>query len=381
VQVAILLHKTVVHDGRVLREARALADAGHDVVIVHLPTEGDPPVDGGFRLRSATPPRWTRRLPRMLWRVIALGSIALGARAEHPDAVHANDIATLIPGYLAARLSRAALVYDTHEYAVGVPYRKAVWAWLAATIERLLIGRCDAVITVSDGIADRLQARYGLRERPVVVRNVPDLPPPAAGSAPDLRQRMGIGEAPLVLHQGAVADGRGGGNLVRAVARMDSAHLLFLGADDAFAEGLSRLAAELGAEERTHFHPPVALYELLSYTAQADVGVSLLEDTCENHRLALPNKLFEYLAAGLPVVVSDLPEMGRLVSERQVGWVTDPADPEDIAGVLADATGSVGDESLENRVRVAAAELNWAHERSRLTGLYAAIADSRGERR
>jgi glycosyltransferase involved in cell wall biosynthesis len=303
--------------------------------------------------------------------MIALGSIARRARAMRPDVVHANDIATLIPGYLAARLSGARLVYDTHEYAVGVPYRKAVWAWLAATIERLLIGRCDAVITVSDGIAERLQARYGLKERPTVVRNVPDLPPPA--SAPDLREQMEIGSAPLVLHQGAVAEGRGGGNLVRAVAEMDSAHLLFLGADGAFAEGLVHLASELGVGERTHFHPPVGLTELLSYTTQADVGVSLLEDTCDNHRLALPNKLFEYLAAGLPVVVSDLPEMRRLVSERQVGWVTDPGDPADIARALAAATVSRGDESLENRVRVAAAELNWRRERSRLTDLYARL--------
>jgi glycosyltransferase involved in cell wall biosynthesis len=176
-----------------------------------------------------------------------------------------------------------------------------------------------------------------------------------------------------VLHQGAVAEGRGGGNLVRAVAEMDSAHLLFLGADGAFAEGLVHLASELGAADRTHFHPPVALTELLSYTTQADVGVSLLEDTCDNHRLALPNKLFEYLAAGLPVVVSDLPEMRRLVFERQVGWVTDPGDPADIARALVEATGSRGDESLENRVRVAAAELNWRQERSRLTDLYARL--------
>jgi glycosyltransferase involved in cell wall biosynthesis len=304
----------------------------------------------------------------MFWRIIALGSIGRGARAARPDVVHANDIATLIPGYFAARLTGAKLVYDTHEYAVGVPYRKAVWAWLAATIERLLIRRCDAVITVSDGIAERLQNRYGLKERPTVVRNVPDLPPP--GRAPDLRERMGIGSAPLVLHQGAVAEGRGGGNLVRAVARLDYAHLLFLGADGAFAEALRELGGWEGLDGRLHFHPPVPLAELLSFTAQADVGVSLLQDTCENHRLALPNKLFEYLAADLPVVVSDLPEMRRLVTERGVGWVTDSGDPADIARVLEEALLSREDAALHGRVREAAAELNWPHERSRLTGLY-----------
>jgi glycosyltransferase involved in cell wall biosynthesis len=363
----------------VLREAGALADAGHEVVVVHLPSGDEDEVAGGFRLRSATPPRWTRRLPRTLWRMLALASISRGARAQRPDVIHANDIATLIPGYLAARLSGARLVYDTHEYAVGVPYRKAVWAWLAATIERLLIRRCDAVITVSDGIAERLQARYGLAERPVVVRNVPDLPPPNPGAAPDLREGMGVGAAPLVLHQGAVAEGRGGDNLVRAVARMESAHLLFLGADAAFSERLRELGKEVGLDGRLHFHPPVSLAELLSYTTQADVGVSLLEDTCENHRLALPNKLFEYLAADLPVVVSDLPEMSRLVAERGVGWTTDPGDPADIARVLALALEERNDPALHERVSAAAAELNWPHERSRLTGLYERLAQRRSE--
>jgi glycosyltransferase involved in cell wall biosynthesis len=371
VRIAVLLHKTVVHDGRVLREAGALADAGHDVVIVHLPTGEEGEAARGLRLRSATPPGWTRRLPRTIWRMLALASIARVARTEHPDAVHANDTATLIPGYVAARLSRARLIYDTHEYAVGVPYRKAIWAWLAAMIERLLIRRCDAVITVSDGIAERLQSRYRLERRPAVVRNVPDLPPP--GEAPDLRDEMGIDSSPLVLHQGAVTEGRGAANLVRALPGTDSAQLLFLGADGPYAATLERLADQLGVGARTHFHPPVPLAELLSYTHQADVGVSLLEDTCENHRLALPNKLFEYLAADLPVVVSDLPEMRRLVTERGVGWVTDSADPADIARVLEEALGARDDSGLHERVREAAAELNWPRERSRLTGLYAKL--------
>jgi glycosyltransferase involved in cell wall biosynthesis len=378
VRVAVLLHKTVVHDGRVLREAGALADAGHDVVVVHMPAGDEGEVVGGLRLRSATPPAWTRRLPRTLWRMLALASIARHARAERPDVIHANDIATLIPGFLAARRG-TRLVYDTHEYAVGVPYRKAVWAWLAATIERLLIRRCDAVITVSDGIAERLQARYGLAERPVVVRNVPDLPPPEPGVAPDLREGMEIGGAPLVLHQGAVAGGRGGENLVRAVARIDAAHLLFLGVDEAYAGRLSELGNEVGFDGRLHFHPPVPLAALLSYTTQADVGVSLLENTCENHRLALPNKLFEYLAADVPVVVSDLPEMSRLVEERGVGWTTDPGDPADIARVLGLALAERNDPALHQRVSAAAAELNWPHERSRLTGLYERLAQRRSE--
>jgi glycosyltransferase involved in cell wall biosynthesis len=83
-----------------------------------------------------------------------------------------------------------------------------------------------------------------------------------------------------------------------------------------------------------HFRPPVPLDSLLSYTAQANVGVSLLEATCENHRLALPNKLFEYMAAGVPVVVSALPELERFLSEHPIGCAVDPGNPSAVAQAL-----------------------------------------------
>ena len=98
---------------------------------------------------------------------------------------------------------------------------------------------------------------------------------------------------------------------MEAIAELATVHLLFLGAEGNYAERLRVVAIEKGVAERVHLIGPVPLEALLSYTAQADIGVSLLEDSCENHRLALPNKLFEYLAAGLPVVVSNLPEAGR----------------------------------------------------------------------
>jgi glycosyltransferase involved in cell wall biosynthesis len=117
--------------------------------------------------------------------------------------------------------------------------------------------------------------------------------------------------------------------------------------------------------------PPEAL---LSHTAQADVGVSLLENSCENHRLALPNKLFEYVAAGLPIVVADLPEAGRLVRERGIGWSADPSDPESIAAALRTALSRRDDEELGKRLRRAASELSWEHEKERLLSVYEELA-------
>jgi len=371
----MLLHKSVAHDTRVRREAGALAAAGHRVTVVHLPAGGDgEPGALPFALTSATLPFARRRLPHP----VRLGAeaIRLGSRASSskPDVVHAHDAAMLLPGMLAARRAGAKLVYDSHELATGVPYRRGAWPAVVAGAERLGAPRADATIAVSDGIAASLAERYRLRRPPAVVRNLPDLPRPGAVRAPDLRRELGVGDAPLVLHQGAVVAGRGCETLLEALALLPDAHLLLLGAAGPYAEGLRAAARERGIGERTHILAPVAPEALLSHTAQADVGVSLLEDSCENHRLALPNKLFEYLAASLPVVVADLPETARLVRERGVGWCADPADPAAVAAALRTALARADDEGLRERVERAAAELCWEREKPRLLDLYESLA-------
>ena len=374
----MLLHKNVEHDARVRREARALHSAGYEVVVVHLPPAGSsvaPAATDGYELRSATSTGLAGRLPGTLRRSLAAARLARLAAAERPDVVHAHDAAMLAPGWLAARRVAAKLVYDSHELATGVPYRSPAWAALVAAVERAFVSSADAVITVSDGIAEHLQSKYLLAERPVVLRNVPDLPPPQESPAPpaDLRRELGVDGAPLIVHHGAVAKDRGGENLLRALAQVDQAHLLFLGANGPYAVGLEELSRRLKVAPRTHFEAPVPLDQLLAHAAQADVGVSLLEPSCENHRLALPNKVFEYVAAGLPVVVSDLPELAALVRLYEIGWTVDPRDPASIAAGLRAAVGAGRNPALRERLARAAQELSWERERRRLLDLYARL--------
>jgi glycosyltransferase involved in cell wall biosynthesis len=379
-RIAMLLHKSVANDTRVRREAEALVAAGHDVTVVHLPPTGvGGPSGASFGLVPATLGRGRRRLPRPVRLGAEAGRLATRAAASRPDAIHAHDAAMLLPGLLAARRADARLVYDSHELATGVPYRHGPWSALVAAAERIGVPRADAVITVSDGIAARLRDRYGLRERPAVIRNVPDLPPPGAIPAPDLRRELGVDGSPLFLHQGAVAAGRGCEGLLAALALLPDAHLLFLGAEGPYAERLRAHAERQGVAGRAHFLGPVRPEALLSHTVQADVGVSLLEDSCENHRLALPNKLFEYVAAGLPVVVADLPEAARLVRERGIGVTADPADPAAVAAALRGALDLRDDES-RRRIAAAAAELNWEREKQRLLDLYEVLGRGDGER-
>lgn len=369
----MLLHKSVQHDSRVRREASSLAAAGHRVFVLELAEVPGPALDGFVRRSCLPPARLRRWLPFHLYRIaFALCFIRAIARVR-PHVVHAHDAAMLLPGVVGAWLTGARLVYDSHELATGVPYRERGWGWLVSAIERAIVPRCDAVITVSDGIAKRLQERHRLLTTPVVVRNVSALERREPGG---LRRRLGLtAGVPLVLHQGAPAPARGCEVLVDAIALLDGVHLVFLGdPEPGYGVRVAERIRERAVADRVSVLPSVPLDELLACTADADVGVTLLQDNCENHRLALPNKLFEYIAAGVPVVASSLPEIERLVRSYGIGWCVAPDRPADVAAAISEALAARGDAGLRRRLADAGAELRWGREQARLISLYDALA-------
>jgi glycosyltransferase involved in cell wall biosynthesis len=377
---AMLLHKSVEFDSRVRREASSLAAAGHEVIVLELsevPNAGS--TLDGFTRSSCLPPAWTRqKLPVPIYRSLMLLSFVAAIVKVRPDVVHAHDAAMLLPGLVGARLTGARLVYDSHELATSVPYRERAWAWFVGAVERVVVPRCAAVITVSDGIATRLRDRYGLPATPAVVRNVSALQVKGSGG---LRLRLRLGpEVPLVLHQGAPAPDRGCETLVAAIALLDHVHLVFLGdPEPGYGDGLSELIRRHAVEDRVRLLPSVPLADLLAHTAEADVGVTLLQDTCANHRLALPNKLFEYIAAEVPVVASALPEVQRVIDTYGIGWCVAPDDPVELAHALTRGLSARHDPQLAGRLARASLELRWSVEQTRLLELYTGLADESGQ--
>jgi glycosyltransferase involved in cell wall biosynthesis len=376
----MLLHKSVEFDSRVRREASALAQAGHEVTVLELAAvPAQARTMDGFARRSVLPRAWLRRrLPFNLYRAAFLWCFVAEIRRVRPDVVHAHDAAMLLPGMLGARLTQALLVYDSHELATSVPYRERLWAMFVGGIERLVVPRCAAVITVSEGIAQRLRERYRLPRTPCVVRNVSALTPNGRGG---LRAQLGLGgsaaSAPLVLHQGAPAPARGCEVLIEALKRLPDVQLAFLGdPEPGYGAGLRSFITAQGMDRRVTLLPSVPLEDLLAHTAEADVGVTLLQDTCLNHRLALPNKLFEYIAAGVPVVAAALPETRRLVETYGVGWCAPPADPVAVAQALKAALDGRSDPGLRKRLARAAEELCWEREQLRLLALYEWLSGS-----
>lgn len=429
--VCMFVYNPFRNDSRVLRAAGALAAAGHEVRVVALRGDGLPETEerDGFRIvrldnvtllvrlargliaaarrradgadpdgvptRPSTPLPGSvgadRRARGVLESLRAAGNLAFVrialpadlfkywrrahrvATKQPADVYYAHDLDTLPVAYLASRRSGAGLVYDSHELYVErslSPRRTrvalGVWTWMEAR----LIRRASRVITVGDGIAEELSRRYGV-PRPAVVRNVPALPP--AAEPPDLRAKLDLlRELRIVLYLGGFAPNRGLEQLIEATARIPEIALVALGyGQPLYVSALRARAEGLGAAGRVRFAGPVQPEEVVTHAAGADIGACLIQDTGFSYYNSLPNKLFEYLAAGLPVVGSDFPGIGGLVRDHDVGVLCRPDDPEAVASAIRELLGDP--ERLDQRranARAAARVLNWGTESRRLLEVF-----------
>jgi glycosyltransferase involved in cell wall biosynthesis len=316
------------------------------------------------------------------WRFSILGWAALAAgAAPAADAYHGHDLNAL-PAAVAARDRHSGrLVYDSHELFLeaGANARQpAVARRLIGRLERRWAGGADAVVTVNDSIARELRSRYAVG-RTVIVRNCPPRWTPPPDAAMLLPAAIGVSSGtPIVLYHGGFLPDRGLDRLADAVLRRELAgvHLVFLGFGPGQA-GLEALAASDRAQGRIHVLPAVHPDELLGWVSGADISAMPNQPVTLNERYSTPNKLFESLAAGTPVVSSDTPERRAIVLDHPVGRlgaVCDATDPVSIATAIRSLLDLPDDErrNLRERCRrVADEELNWETESKKLIELYA----------
>jgi glycosyltransferase involved in cell wall biosynthesis len=378
-------------DYRVLKEAASVARAGYQVTVVAANTYGPLELEArdGFEIvrvpveRARTKAgRYINLFPRAIWRM-AEAAQQIGAAIYH-----AHDADATVPAWLAARrVPGARLLYDAHE--VGFLSFSEMWhyapfSWL--TIPGLISGwgwqtlfdwiirhKADAVITVNDVLADVQAAHYGI-PRPAVVMNCPPRPKISAERSMILATRIGVSpETPIVICQGMLVRGRHGvglENLIRAAPLLQRGVVVVMGRGAQFDE-LHDLASQAPFAGRAFVLPAVPPEELLNYTAGAAVGAIPTEIHHPSLRYSSPNKLFEYLAVGLPVVTSDLPIVRRICEEYGCGLVCDPTSPAAIAKAV---DRLLADPDLYARMRagaLAAAEVyNWEAQERNLLGVY-----------
>jgi len=299
------------------------------------------------------------------------------ANAILPDLIHAHDWDTLpIAAAIKTKLN-IPIIYDTHEYAQGMHYERRMWRYLVspsiARLERANLSIADSVVTVSEGIAQQLQIDHGLETKPSVVRNLPDYQDVSNLSGVQDDMPVNAQSRQVIMHyHGILAEGRGIELLVKTLAHLPAHyHLRLIGPERQkdFTKALRALAITLGAGERLSILPPVPPEKLVEAAASADIGFCILENNNPHYSFALPNKVFEYIMAGLYVITSDSPDMARVVLSDNAGAVTPTTDPEKLAQEIR----SISPKQLfETRLRnlKSAKTLCWENEQVVLGKIY-----------
>ena len=290
-----------------------------------------------------------------VWRALSSESIVC---------INAHSLSVLPLGVLLKKRHRAILIYDPHELETETASVQGVRRYLAKLTERRLIPYADEVSVVNDAIENWYRREYNLA-RVHVVKNVPQKYVLARRS-PGLRRKLGIPSGALVfLYQGVVAAGRGIDIMLNAFTnRDDDKHLVVMG----YGPLANRVRAASQQHANIHYHDPVPPEDLLEYTAEADVGLSLIENASLSYYYCLPNKLFEYLSVGLPVIASDLPCMADLIETHQCGWVI-PLSGNAVATLISTIDRQRVDQ-LRSRALSVQAEFNWEREETALMAIY-----------
>ena len=389
-------------DRRILLQADTFQAAGWSVCILAMPYENsgdDNPIVVRIGSESAGVARenrvlsvyqWVRAhipmngtlmraLKRLTWRYL-VDQETFHARLFHqtasryrPRIVVANDLPMLPLAHQLAIECNARLVFDSHELYCEQEFsdrERRSWA----RIEARHIGACDAVITVNRSIATELEQRYGIDDVHVILNAER-----AAGTVLKtdyFQRRFGLpAQAKVLLLQGGLSAGRNLEPLVDAMALVQNRDvvLVILG-DGQLSGALKRRSIALAFAGRVHFHAAVPQRDLQSLTMAADAGVIPYQATCLNNYFCTPNKLFEFIAAGVPLLASDLPEIRRFVTDGEIGMVGAMDSPGQIARLI-DAFFA-DERRLENwreRVTVLRKAVCWEVEQEKLLKIYQAL--------
>jgi glycogen synthase len=383
----MLVWTDVAADSRVLREATTLVAAGHSVHVVgrNIPDDFDPPpgvttssagrtsalkrASGNLTSRRMSAPVRLARWTLMPSHVAAAHRAWVdAARADASgrtfDVVHAHDFTALELGSQLASRHGVPLVYDSHEYWSGRPPGGRPTPLQHArerTAERRLGARAAAVLTVGDGIADRLQDDYGWRHVTVVRNTFPSI-----GTAPPDASSVGSRSPTGLVYAGRIGPLRELETVAQAADALSPLEITLLGPADPTFLASFRCG-------RLRIEPPVPVDEVDPILRSAGLALVTLTDGWENQRLAQPNKLFHAVRAGVPVVAADFGEVARTIRTYGIGTLYRPGDPASLVQAVRAASDTYGE--LVDAVRDASAELSWKRDGDALVEVYAGLPD------
>lgn len=358
------------NDSRVLKQAMSLASQGYKVTVFalgddDLPVEEELPGVLVLRMRLKT-----RRLPKhvffQFFKYLEYMLKIAGYRKDL-DIVNASSLAPL-PIAVFLKMTtwfRMRVIYDARELETETTGLKGLRKRVSKASEKFFIRYIDGMSTVSESIAEDYAARYHIR-KPVLLYNAPP-PVPTLKKHNLFRERLNIPSDKLIcLYQGGLTPGRGLELLLDTFSNGVERCVLVIMGYGGMEEKIKSVA---NRSENVFFHPAVPPVELLKYTSSADVGITLIENTCLSYYYCMPNKLFEYAMAGLPILASDLLEMRKIIQNYQCGLLIENMSTDAVKKAITTLLQS-NLTVLSDNSRRFAIENSWAHQEPKLFQLY-----------
>jgi len=381
-----LSHTDIRRDARILRQIQALQELP-DTTVSAIGVELDEDASEGasasdfqiqtVQLRSKRF-RYVPRPLRYLLNLVELMCRVLPIAIRHrPAVVHCHDTMMLPLGAMVSLAVGSVLVYDAHELESHKSGQSKLLSWGTELVERLCWSRIALFISVSPAIVDWYHQRFGVR-RSIVVLNTPivsqhwsdgvNRPMVSAVGQRYFHRLYGLEARTIVfIYVGLLVSGRGIERLLEVFSRSGiNSHVIFMGYGDQV--GVSDWACR---HANIHLHPAVSHERMVPLISEADCGLCLIEDVSLSDRLCLPNKLFEYAFAGVPVLASRLPEISRVVGEYGLGICCDSD-----AGSIEAAVRKVEREGIQ-APKGKLAELSWGAQAARLKSAYRTLLSER----
>jgi glycosyltransferase involved in cell wall biosynthesis len=327
------------YDSRLYRCAKSLLERGFRVSAVTIGEKG--------RQTSTDPSGGRLDLPGINLKRVSLPQVASGKHRflsfylrslwptlkTNANCYFASDLYSLPIAYLAAKLRHAKLAYDSRELysSIAALHHRRQTQRFWSYVERKIIPRTDAVFTVNDSLAESISNRFSI-EKPTTLLNCP--PRQSVRKSNRLRTVLPIPQGTrILLYQGGLQSGRGIHIMLSLAKKVPDAVLVLMGNGNLRGEILEIIKGEK-LEQKVFLLDAVPVGQLLSFTSSADVGLCLIQNLGASYYYSLPNKLFEYVAAGVPVVASNFPEIASFVESDKVGLVAEPDNEDEVVRAI-----------------------------------------------
>ena len=352
----------LVTDNRVNKTCMALIECGYDVTLV------------GRKLSNSLPiPNWTFKTIRlkMIFKKGPLFYFFFNLRLffvgliNKTDLFYANDLDTLAPMFLLSKLKKKPLIYDSHELFCEVPelkasrIKKSIWQKL----EGYIIPKLQTCITVNVSIAKIYEAKYNVPF--YIIRNISDFD---QTFIPKSRVQLSLPEdKKIILLQGAgINVDRGAEELIDAMEFVQNAVLYIIGSGDVWENLKQKVLFNKNIQNKVVLINKLPKSELINYTFNADLGLSIDKNTNLNYLYSLPNKIFDYIQAEIPILASRLPEIENIILQYKIGDFIDDHNPKTIANKLNEMLYSQQLSSYKKYLAIAKKEITWKSEKEKL---------------